>query len=60
VGSQKDSILTTDTSGSVVILDNYDWWKGITLLDFVIEVGGFARVGTMMAKESVKKRLNSE
>ena len=46
--------------GSFVILDNYDWWKDITLLDFLKEVGKFARVGTMMAKESVKKRLNSE
>jgi tyrosyl-tRNA synthetase len=45
---------------SVVILDNYDWWKNITLLDFLKDVGRFARVGTMMAKESVKKRLNSE
>uniref|UniRef100_A0ACD5TP30 Uncharacterized protein n=1 Tax=Avena sativa TaxID=4498 RepID=A0ACD5TP30_AVESA len=46
--------------GSFVILDNYDWWKDITLLDFLKEVGKFARVGTMIAKESVKKRLNSE
>ncbi|KQK15695.2 hypothetical protein BRADI_1g24431v3, partial [Brachypodium distachyon] len=46
--------------GSFVILDNYDWWKDITLLDFLKEMGKFARVGTMIAKESVKKRLNSE
>ncbi|OEL35790.1 Tyrosine--tRNA ligase, chloroplastic/mitochondrial [Dichanthelium oligosanthes] len=46
--------------GSFVILDNYDWWKDITLLDFLKEVGRFARVGTMIAKESVKKRLSSE
>jgi tyrosyl-tRNA synthetase len=46
--------------GSFVILDNYDWWKDITLLDFLREVGRFARVGTMIAKESVKKRLASE
>ncbi|PUZ38660.1 hypothetical protein GQ55_9G214600 [Panicum hallii var. hallii] len=46
--------------GSFVILDNYDWWKDITLLDFLKEVGRFARVGTMIAKESVKKRLASE
>lgn len=45
---------------SLLILDNYDWWKNITLLDFLRDVGKFARVGTMMAKESVKKRLNSE
>lgn len=46
--------------GSFQILDNYDWWKDITLLDFLKEVGRFARVGTMIAKESVKKRLMSE
>lgn len=45
---------------SVLILDNYDWWKNVSLLDFLRDVGRFARVGTMMAKESVKKRLNSE
>ncbi|XP_048527128.1 tyrosine--tRNA ligase, chloroplastic/mitochondrial [Triticum urartu] len=49
-----------ESMGSFVILDNYDWWKDITLLDFLKEVGKFARVGTMIAKESVKKRLNSE
>ncbi|CAN6304890.1 unnamed protein product [Urochloa humidicola] len=46
--------------GSFLILDNYDWWKDITLLDFLKEVGRFARVGTMIARESVKKRLASE
>lgn len=45
---------------SLVILNNYDWWKEFTLLDFLKRVGRYARVGSMMAKESVKKRLESE
>ncbi|KAJ4981274.1 hypothetical protein NE237_032111 [Protea cynaroides] len=45
---------------SFVILNNFDWWKDISLLEFLRNVGRFARVGTMMAKESVKKRLESE
>lgn len=45
---------------SFVVLNNYDWWKEFTLLDFLKRVGRYARVGTMMAKESVKKRLESE
>lgn len=49
-----------DYSDSLVILNNYDWWKEVLLLDFLKQVGRFARVGTMMAKESVKKRLESE
>ncbi|XP_038892591.1 tyrosine--tRNA ligase, chloroplastic/mitochondrial isoform X1 [Benincasa hispida] len=43
-----------------VILNNYDWWKEFRFLDFLKEVGRFARVGSMMAKESVKRRLESE
>jgi tyrosyl-tRNA synthetase len=45
---------------SPLILNNYDWWKEFSLLNFLRDVGKYARVGTMMAKESVKKRLNSE
>uniref|UniRef100_A0A7N0ZYX1 Tyrosine--tRNA ligase n=1 Tax=Kalanchoe fedtschenkoi TaxID=63787 RepID=A0A7N0ZYX1_KALFE len=46
--------------GGLVVLNNYDWWKDMRLLDFLKRVGRYARVGTMMAKESVKKRLESE
>ncbi|KAL6140354.1 hypothetical protein ACLB2K_058654 [Fragaria x ananassa] len=47
-------------SSGVSIFNNYDWWKEVRLLDFLKDVGRFARVGSMMAKESVKKRLESE
>ncbi|CAG7881965.1 unnamed protein product [Brassica rapa] len=47
-------------ASSYVIFNNYDWWKDMTMLDFLKNVGRFARVGPMMAKESVKKRLESE
>ncbi|KAI6700914.1 hypothetical protein NL676_015238 [Syzygium grande] len=49
-----------DDGRSFVILNNYDWWKDVKLLDFLKRVGRYARVGTMIAKESVKKRLESE
>ncbi|KAE9598905.1 hypothetical protein Lal_00022439 [Lupinus albus] len=49
-----------DDDNSVVVLNNYDWWKEFSLLDFLKNVGRYARVGTMMAKESVRKRLESE
>ncbi|KAK6128103.1 hypothetical protein DH2020_038157 [Rehmannia glutinosa] len=55
------SILGRDSSpSSVAILNNYEWWKDVKLLDFLRDVGRFARVGTMMSKESVRKRLESE
>ncbi|GJP33187.1 hypothetical protein CLOM_g17746 [Closterium sp. NIES-68] len=46
--------------GSLELVNNYDWWKGVSLLEFLRDVGKHARVGAMMAKESVKKRLASE
>ncbi|XP_052176354.1 tyrosine--tRNA ligase, chloroplastic/mitochondrial [Diospyros lotus] len=52
-------ILGPDDS-SFAVFNNYDWWKDVKLLDFLKKVGRFARVGTMMAKESVRKRLESE
>lgn len=59
-GIEKNAALDSRLDDSFTILNNYDWWKDITLLDFLREVGRFARVGVMMAKESVKKRLMSE
>ncbi|KZV41135.1 putative tyrosine--tRNA ligase, mitochondrial [Dorcoceras hygrometricum] len=47
-------------SSSFSMLNNYDWWKDVKLLDFLRDVGRFARVGTMVSKESVRKRLESE
>jgi len=50
----------SDADEKAIVLNNYDWWKEFSLLDFLRDVGKYARVGTMMAKESVKTRLNSE
>ena len=55
-----ESTIARILSENSVILNNYDWWKEVKLLDFLKDVGKYARVGTMMAKESVKKRLESE
>lgn len=53
-------ILGKSSDGSFAILNNYDWWKDVKVLDFLKGVGRYARVGTMIAKESVKRRLESE
>ncbi len=42
------------------MVNNYDWMKEITFLDFAREVGKHITVNYMMAKDSVKKRLNGE
>lgn len=52
--------MNMNLNNSIVVMNNYDWWKEFRLLDFLKQVGRYARVGTMIAKESVKKRLESE
>ena len=44
---------------NAIILDNYDWMKSYTLIDFSRDIGKHITVNYMMAKESVKKRLDS-
>ena len=42
------------------LVNNYDWFKEISLIDFVRNIGKHISVNYMMAKDSVKKRLNPE
>ena len=41
-----------------LMVNNYDWMKNFTFLDFAREVGKHITVNYMMAKESVQQRLN--
>ncbi len=47
-------------SNAAEITNNYDWFKGISFLDFIRDAGKHITVNYMMAKDSVKKRLESE
>lgn len=42
------------------LVNNYDWMKEFSFLDFIRTVGKHLTVNYMMAKDSVKKRLNGE
>ncbi|KAJ3083750.1 tyrosyl-tRNA synthetase [Rhizoclosmatium hyalinum] len=50
---------TSDALLNVKVLDNYDWFHRFSLIDFMGTVGRFARVSQMLAKESVKSRLEA-
>lgn len=41
----------------IQVLNNADFYSGLTLLDFLREVGRFSRMGDMLARDSVKTRL---
>lgn len=42
------------------MVNNYDWFKNISFLDFIRDVGKHITVNYMMAKDSVKKRIEGE
>ena len=50
----------SDVPNRAELVNNYDWMKDFTFLDFVREVGKHITVNYMMAKDSVKRRLNGE
>ncbi len=43
-----------------VLVNNYDWMKEFSFLEFIRDVGKHITVNYMMSKDSVKKRLSSE
>jgi len=48
------------TENAAQLVNNYDWMKGISLIEFVRDIGKHITVNYMMAKDSVKKRLDSD
>ena len=47
------------SNNKAIMLNNYDWMKSYTLVDFSRDIGKHITVNYMMSKESVKKRLGS-
>ncbi len=62
IKAQLEKFLDFDENkpNAAVMVNNYDWFKGISFLDFIKEAGKHITVNYMMAKDSVKKRLESE
>ena len=50
----------SDAPNCAELVNNYDWMKDFTFLDFAREAGKHITVNYMMAKDSVQKRLNGE
>jgi tyrosyl-tRNA synthetase len=51
---------TSDASNAAELVNNYDWMKNFSFLDFIRDIGKHITVNYMMSKDSVKKRLSSE
>ncbi|MFZ1307418.1 MAG: tyrosine--tRNA ligase [Ferruginibacter sp.] len=62
VKAQLEKFLDFDTTkpNAAEMANNLDWFKGISFLDFIRDTGKHITVNYMMAKDSVKKRLEGE
>ena len=62
IQKQLSKFLDFDTSrpNAAELVNNYDWMKDISFLQFIRDVGKHITVNYMMAKDSVKKRLTAE
>lgn len=50
----------SDAPNAAELVNNYDWMKNFTFLDFAREVGKHITVNYMMSKDSVRRRLSNE
>lgn len=62
IGKQLGKFLDfeSDALNAAKLLNNYDWLKKFSFLDFIREIGKHITVNYMMSKDSVKKRLSPE
>lgn len=49
-----------DVENAAELVNNYDWMKDLTFLDFARDIGKHITVNYMMAKDSVKNRISAE
>ena len=51
---------TSDEKNAAILVNNFDWMKDISFLEFIRDVGKHITVNYMMAKDSVKNRISTE
>ncbi|MDJ0334847.1 tyrosine--tRNA ligase [Salinibacterium sp. G-O1] len=58
--AQVSKFLSTEGDNAVRMVNNLDWTSPMSAIDFLRDVGKYFRVGTMLKKEAVSARLNSD
>ena len=59
VKAQLEKFLDLDGDNAAEVVNNYDWFKDFNFLEFIRDVGKHITVNYMMAKDSVKSRLET-
>lgn len=49
-----------DSPNPAIMVNNYDWFKDFTFIDLLREIGRYFRMGVMLSKDSVKKRMEAD
>ena len=57
---QVSRFLSSDGANPVRLVNNLDWTAGLSAIDFLRDIGKHYRIGTMLKKDAVASRLNSE
>ncbi len=60
ISNQVRPFLAFDGSNPALVVNNLDWTQNLSALDFLRDIGKYFRVNTMMKKDAVAARLNSE
>ncbi|WP_104081215.1 tyrosine--tRNA ligase [Cryobacterium sp. Y11] len=58
--AQVSRFLSSEGDNAVTLVNNLDWTAPLTAIDFLREIGKYYRVGTMLKKDAVSARLNSD
>ncbi|WP_159602130.1 tyrosine--tRNA ligase [Agromyces humi] len=58
--AQVSRFLSNEGPNAVRLVNNLDWTEGLSAIDFLRDIGKHYRVGTMLKKDAVASRLNSD
>ena len=58
--AQVEKFLSFEGDSAARMVNNLDWTAGLSAIDFLRDVGKYFRVGTMLKKDAVNARLNSD
>ncbi len=58
--AQVSRFLSAEGDNAVTLVNNLDWTAPLSAIDFLREIGKYYRVGTMLKKDAVSARLNSD
>jgi tyrosyl-tRNA synthetase len=60
IRAQIEPLMSFEGDNAAVMVNNYEWTKDLDAISFLRDVGKYFRMGTMLAKENVSRRLASD